>query len=428
MLSKTTFLFCVVVFLVASALCRAIKSMVALIMFRAIQGIGGGGLFGLALIILSGNQDILRCAHSIIHFFPYSLFLSDIITPEELSKYQGLLGAAFTVASIIGPLLGGVFTDKLSWRWCFYVNLPIGIVAILMIILVLRLPAPTGSLTSKLKRIDIMGLVVIIALTVCLLLGISFGGNEFQWNSPVVIALFVAGLSLFGVFYLIESKLAAEPVLSLRLFRDADFAILSVVNFFGLEFFMGFFYYSFYFQLLGASATHSGLRFLPMSLVLIVVNITSMTTTWNETTTVATQIGYTVIVGLGIGFEIQNSVLAMQIAVEPKDIAVATSSGMFFRTLGLSFGIAVGGALLNNLLASHLVGIPGLSIESVKNDLAYITRLHPKLQGLVFKAYINALQWVFSGGLIAWSISGGLTLLIRSRPLSKKVVQAPMEM
>ncbi|KAL1920673.1 uncharacterized protein VTP21DRAFT_1050 [Calcarisporiella thermophila] len=428
---KPTFLFCVVVFLAASAVCGAANSMIMLIIFRAIQGIGGGGLFGLALIILA-----------------------DITTPEEQGKYQGLIGAAFTVASIIGPLLGGVFTDRLSWRWCFYVNLPIGAVALLMIFFTLRLPSPKGSLLSKFKRIDFLGSLAIIALTVCLMLAISFGGNEFAWNSPVVIVLFIVGVLLIGVFVFVEWKFAAEPVLPLRLFKNRDYVVLSVVNFFfGIGFFLGFFYYSLYFQLLGASATGSGLKTLPLSLVLIAVNIicgfavsytkklrpfiwagfvfmllgAGLVTTFNEHTSDAMQIGYTVIVGFGLGFEVQNLLLATQIAVEPKDIPVATSSGMFFRTLGMSFGIAIGGALINNQITTSLAEIPNLSIEAVKNNLSYVASLPPDVQARVLQAYIGALQWVFRGVLIMWGIAAVFVIFIRYRPLSKEALEAKAE-
>ncbi|KAL1920120.1 uncharacterized protein VTP21DRAFT_1266 [Calcarisporiella thermophila] len=415
---KPIIMFLIIVFLIGSALCGASNSMVMLIVFRAVQGIGGGGLWALALIIIA-----------------------DIAAPEDQGKLQGIIGAAFTIASIIGPLIGGVFTDKVTWRWCFYINLPIGAVALLMIFFTVRIPMPKGSILSKIKRIDFLGSIVVIAITVCLLLAISFGGNEFSWNSAVVIVLFCVGVLLIGIFVLVEGKFAIDPVLPMRLFKNLDFGLLSLSNFFfGIGFFIGFFYYTYYFQILGASATDAGIRFLPMSLVLIVVNISvgfavsylkkvrpfiwvgfaillvgaGLTTTFSVSTSASMQMGYTVIVGAGMGFIVQTLLLAMQIAVDPSE--------------GMSFGIAIGGALLNNQLSTGLSKIPGVSVELAKNNLSYVKKLPPQTRIRVLRVFVGALQWVFRSALISFGIAGVLVLFIKYRPLSKEALEAPMEM
>ncbi|KAL1922691.1 uncharacterized protein VTP21DRAFT_10230 [Calcarisporiella thermophila] len=334
---KPIFMTCLILFIIASALCGAANSMVMLIFFRAIQGIGGSGLFGLSLIILA-----------------------DITTTEEQGKYQGIIGAAYSFSSIFGPLLGGIFTDKLSWRWCFYINIPIGIIALVVVFFVLSLPSPKGSFLVKIRHIDFLGSITVIAFTVCFMLAISFGGNEFSWNSPVIILLFCVGALLIGIFAYVEGKFAIEPVLPLRLFKNRDYFVLSVIQFlYGVGFFLGFFYYPLYFQLLGESATGSGLKTLPMLLTSIAANIiggfavsytkklrpfiwvgfvamvigAGLITTFDEHTSNALHIGYTVILGFGSGLEMQNLILATQISVEAKDVPIATASAMFFRTL-----------------------------------------------------------------------------------------------
>lgn len=183
------------------------------------------------------------------------MYLSDIVPLRERGKYQGLLGAVFSLSSVLGPLLGGVFTDHVNWRWCFYINLPLGAVTVVTILFVLRQKSPTGSTTAKLGRIDFWGTLTLISSIVLVLLPLNWGGNTYPWNSGIIIGLFVAGIVMAIVFVLVELYVAKEPIMPAAVFKMRNPLAVFVLNFFlgigfyALIYYLPSMYYSFaYFE------------------------------------------------------------------------------------------------------------------------------------------------------------------------------------
>jgi len=353
------------------------------------------------------------------------IIIADLVSIRDRGKYQGMLGASFGIASVVGPLLGGALTDHASWRWCFYINVPIGAVTLVVVVLFLHLPYPEGSIREKLKAIDYVGSFFLIACTVCILLPLTWGGNQYPWNSPVVIALFCVGAALIVVFVCIEKWQAKSPIIPGYLFVQRNPVALFVTQFFfGMCFFGGAIYFTpIYFQVVrGDSATSSGLELLPIMLSLVFCSIGSgllcsktgrvreffwvgtaliivgggLLTTWNADSTRGAQIGYLIILGAGCGLCVQTLMIAGQSAVQPKDIAAITALSGFFRTIGACFGIAIFGTVFNNTLATNLstLTLP-FSIEIAEHSFALVQTLPEPLQSHVKDAYCGALSKMF---------------------------------
>lgn len=358
---KMTFLLAIFLFEIGSLICGIAPNMVTLIIGRAIAGVGGGGIFGLVFIIIA-----------------------DIVSLQDRGKYQGMVGAVFGIASVIGPLLGGAFTDSLTWRWAYYINLPFGAVTVACVIFFLHLPYPSGSILEKLKRIDWWGTVVLVGATVALLLPLNWGGSRYEWNSPVIIVLLCVGVLGFIAFGLVEKYISVEPIAPGRLFKDITVVACFGVNFFqGMAFFGMVYYIPFYFiYVRGVTATQAGLELLPLILGVVfssifsgqLVSRTSMisykiicivggilitigaglTSTFNETSSRAEFTGYLLIGGIGVGMIMQTTFLASQQVVGYKDIASVTSLLTFFRTIGAVFGVAILGTIFTNALNRNL--------------------------------------------------------------------------
>ncbi|SPF05161.1 MDR family MFS transporter [Streptomyces sp. MA5143a] len=389
------------IFLVGSALCGMAQDMPQLIGFRALQGLGGGGLMVLSMAIVG-----------------------DLVPPRERGRYQGLFGAVFGATSVLGPLLGGLFTEHLSWRWVFYVNLPVGAVALIVIAAVLHVP-------RKAERhvIDYLGTFLIASVATCLVLVASLGGTTWDWSSPQIIGLAVLGVALAVVFVAVERR-AAEPVLPLKLFRVRTFTLSAVISFIiGFAMFGAMTYLPTFLQVVrGVSPTMSGVHMLPMVFGLLLSStvsgqIVSRTGRWKVfpvAGTAVTTLGllllhqldahsgdgemsaYLFVFGLGLGLVMQVLVLIVQNAVPYEDLGVATSGATFFRSIGAAFGVAVFGTVfaghLGDKLASALDGarLPaGVSVDGLKADPREIAALPSSLRPAALDAYAEAITDVF---------------------------------
>ncbi|AJF64979.1 MDR family MFS transporter [Streptomyces vietnamensis] len=393
----------IVLFLVGSALCGIAQNMPQLIAFRAIQGLGGGGLMVLSMAIVG-----------------------DLVPPRERGRYQGLFGAVFGGTSVLGPLLGGLFTQHLSWRWVFYINLPIGIVALFVIATVLHIPV-----RSTRHTIDYLGTFLIASVATCLVLVASLGGTTWAWGSAQIIGLAVLGAVLLVWFLYVERR-AAEPVLPPALFRIRTFSLVSVISFVvGFAMFGAMTFLPTFLQVVqGVTPTMSGVHMLPMVLGVLITStasgqIVSRTGRWKvfpivgtaltcvgllllhqltETSSTWSMSVCFFVFGAGLGLVIQVLVLVVQNAVPYEDLGVATSGVTFFRSIGASFGVAVFGTIFTSRLAGTLGEVfanagrelpPGTGPGRVAADPRAIAELPPELRPQVLHAYATSITDVF---------------------------------
>ncbi|MFF4901489.1 DHA2 family efflux MFS transporter permease subunit [Streptomyces sp. NPDC001068] len=413
---KRLFQAAIVIFLVGSALCGTARSMGELIGFRALQGLGGGGLLVLSTAIVG-----------------------DLVPPRDRGRYQGLFGAVFGATSVLGPLLGGVLTQHLSWRWVFYVNLPLGLIALAVIAVALRIPRRSAH-----HRIDYLGTALIAAVATCLVLVASMGGTTWPWGSPQIIGLAVLGVLLAVAFTAVERR-AAEPVLPLKLFRVRTFTLASVISFIvGFAMFGAMTYLPTFLQVVhGISPTLSGVHMLPMVIGLLLSStlsgqIVSHTGHWkvfpvagtavvaigllllhrlDEHSSTAEMSGCFFVFGLGLGLVMQVLVLIVQNSVSYEDLGVATSGATFFRSIGASFGVAIFGSVFASRLADKLadaflgVRLPGgVTPDALQADPRGISELPPALRPAALHAYASSITDVFLyaapvaalGFLLAW--------------------------
>jgi EmrB/QacA subfamily drug resistance transporter len=409
----------IVIFLVGSALCGIAQNMAELISFRALQGLGAGGLVVVAIAVIG-----------------------DIIPPRDRGRYQGLFGGVFGVATVIGPLIGGFFVDNLSWRWIFYVNLPVGVIAFVVIGATFHAPAERVQ-----HAIDYLGAALLAGGLACLVLLTSLGGTTYGWGSPQIVVLGIAGIVMLVLFPYAERR-ASEPILPLSLFRNRIFVVSSAVGFIiGVALFGSITFLPLFLQIVrGRNPTSSGLQLTPMMAGLLITSIVggqiisrtgryrpfpivgtaiatvgmALLTLLNVHTTTLTTSLYVLVIGFGLGMVMQVLVLAVQNAVEPRVMGVATSGSIMFRQIGGSVGIAAFGAIFSNQLKKNLAKTlpPGVRGPSSATPKA-VNALPPHVHALYVHAFSNALHPMFLVGAVVSGLAFVLTWFLREVPLRR---------
>jgi EmrB/QacA subfamily drug resistance transporter len=408
----------IVLFLIGSALCGIAQNMTELIAFRALQGLGGGGGLMVTTVAVIG----------------------DLVPPRDRGRYQGLFGGVFGVSTVIGPLIGGFFVDNLSWRWIFYINLPIGGLALGVIAVAFH-----TRVVRVRRSIDYLGAALLAGGLSSIVLFTSLGGTTFAWGSAQVIVLGVLGVVLLALFVFVESR-ASEPILPLALFRNRTFAVTSAIGFIvGLALFGSITYLPLYLQIVkGHSPTESGLLLTPMMAGVLITSITSgniisRTGRYRPFPIVGTAVAavaifllsrlavstpiwlaavYMLVLGLGLGMVMQVLVLAAQNAVPYQMLGVATSGSTLFRQIGGSIGVSIFGAIFANRLATELAArMPhGVHVPTAANP-AIVHQLPEAIRLPYIESFTAALRPVFlaaSGFAVAAFL---LTWLLREVPL-----------
>lgn len=416
---RNLFIFGTIIFIIGSALCGASQSMNMLIWSRVVQGAGAGGIYGLVNVIIT-----------------------DLVPLRDVGKYLATTALVWAIADVAGPLLGGIFSQYVTWRWCFYINLCISPISLIVTLIYLRLPAPKVALSEKLKNLDYIGILTMPGGTTCLLLALQWGGNTFPWSDGRVIGCFVGAVALFAVFLVNIFKFAKDPLLPAYFFTNRTILAINAAEFcFGANLVGMMYYVPQFFQIIfGDNAVISGVGLIPMMVGLLIGNpiaaqITSkkgkskinviwgglimilmcgLITRWNMHTSRAEAVVLLVFLGIGQGAVFSGLLLTAQVAVPPQEIGVATGLVIFAQTVGDIFGVAVFASLYINKLHPALLRIPGLTASDVRNisqDIHFIRKdFTGQTQQLIIDAHARALQngwWLmfaFAAAVVLFSL------------------------
>ncbi|KAI6150532.1 major facilitator superfamily domain-containing protein [Pisolithus tinctorius] len=422
----------IVIFLVGSAFCGAAQNMTWLIISRAFQGIGGAGIVQLVQITIS-----------------------DIVSLQDRGKYVGYIGSTWGIASVVGPLFGGVLTDKVSWRWCFWINLPTGGIAGALLFLFLNLnPHQRKPWREYVHEFDFLGLALIVSGVVCLLMG--FNSSQINWRSAETIVLLVVGGVLLGAGGVNEIYTKRSAIIPARLFKTRTTSAILISSFLhAFMFFNGSYYLPMYYQVLGASATISGVRTLSFSLGNVLPSILSgilvtrtgsyrplmwgawavMTIGWglmimlDSTSNNAEKELYPLVTAIGVGCLFQTPLIGLQAAMPLKDMATSTGAFVFLRMLGGTLGITTGEIIISNVLVRKLSGIQGLSIGTSVADINDSVRQiasisNPTIRAEVMHAYARSISTIW---LVNTPVSGFgflAVLCIKAYTLKRNIVRS----
>jgi EmrB/QacA subfamily drug resistance transporter len=418
---RAMFIVAITIFLGGSLLCGVAGSMTALVLARAVQGIGAGGLLPLS-----------------------QTAIADLFSPRERGRYIGFIGAVWATAAVAGPLVGGTLTDSVSWRWIFFINLPIGALAMFAVVRTMRVPTQRRE-----HRIDILGTVLLSAGVTCVLLASVWGGVTYAWTSPQVLVTAIGGLLLCVAFVFVERRVA-EPLLPLDLFGDRVYTVAAVAGIvigsvlFGVTVFIPVFIQG----VLGASATTSGVVLIPLAFGWVLASFTAgqimartgryrlfpivggvlvlagvvILTTLDVATSKATIAGALVLLGIGMGVSFQTYLVAAQNAVPIERLGVATASLQFFRTIGASLAVAALGALLNNRIGVELTDHLGAAASNVDRQRLLEGGLHvaPSVADGTRVALSASLNSIFVTLVPLAALGLALSLALPERPLRQR--------
>lgn len=418
----------VVLFLVGSALCGLSRTMLQLVGFRFLQGLGGGGL-----LVVSQAA------------------VGDIIPPRDRGRYQGIFGAVFGVASIAGPLLGGYFTTHLSWRWIFYVNLPLGILA--LVVLAITLPRRSER---RSHNIDYAGAALLAVVLSALTLLSDLGGTAYRWSSPLIIGLIATAVFALFVFVAVERR-AEEPVLPPALFAERTFAVTSIVGFIvGFGMFGAITYFPVFLQVVkGVSPTASGLQMLPMMGGMLTMSIVSgqlisrtgrykhfplmgtaimtvgllLLARLSESSSMYVTSGFMLVLGLGLGMVMQVLIIAVQNSVPYRFLGVATSGATLFRLIGGSLGTAILGAIFAARLSRNLAttmppdALGGRAGDAVRVSMDGLAHLEPELRAIYSAAFTDSLTLAFLVAAGVCALGFVFAWMLPERPLRTTVAE-----